>query len=373
MRDHDTDALVNNRCSHLSMMRHIWIVDNPTDRFYARRVTSQQDERPVIAVLCADLQDRPPHLEAVSRRAELIYTDAAGLADAVEGAQGLFLWDFFSTAVKDVWDRTGDLTWIHVAAAGVDKLLFDELVASDVVVTNARGVFDRPIAEFVLASILAKAKRLHESFELQQQSTWRHRETENINGQRVLVLGTGAIGRETARLLSAVGMQVSGAGRTARSGDPDFGDVVASSDLVQHVADVDHVVVVAPLTEETRGLVDAEVLAAMKPTAHLINVGRGPIIDEESLVDALRNGDIAAASLDVFATEPLPAEHPLWSMPGVAVSPHLAGDARGWLDTLSQQFVENALRWLDGEPMVNVVDKTVGFVTTETVVHQEAT
>lgn len=318
--------------------------------------------RPVIAVLCSAADDRPSHLAPVEERADLRYTDAAGLADAVDGAQALFLWDFFSTAVKDVWDRASELEWVHVAAAGVDKLLFDELVESDVVVTNARGVFDRPIAEFVLASILALAKRLHESHDLQRQKVWEHRETESINGQHALIIGTGAIGRETARLLSAVGMSVQGAGRTARTDDPDFGDVVASSQLAEHVGDADHVVVAAPLTEQTRQLLDDAVFAAMKPSAHLVNISRGAIIDEDALVHALDTGEIAAASLDVFAVEPLPEDSALWSTPGVVVSPHLSGDAHGWLDTLARQFVDNALHWLDGEELDNVVDKRLGFV-----------
>ena len=297
----------------------------------------------------------------VEERADVRYTEADGLAAAVEGADALFLWDFFSTAVKDVWDHAGDLRWIHVAAAGVDTLLFDDLVESDVVVTNARGVFDRPMAEFVLASILARAKRLHEVHDQQTARTWQHHESETVTGKHALVVGTGAIGRETARLLRSVGMEVRGAGRAARDDDPDFGDVVASADLTDHVGWADHVVVTAPLTEQTRGLVGAEVLAAMKPTAHLVNVGRGPLVDEDALVTALETGQLRAASLDVFRTEPLPHDSPLWSSPGVVVSPHMSGDVLGWRETLARQFVDNALRWLDDRPLVNVVDKRLGF------------
>jgi phosphoglycerate dehydrogenase-like enzyme len=319
-------------------------------------------ERPVIAVLCATADERPPHLAELDPHAELRYTDAAGLADAVDGARALLLWDFFSTAVRDVWPRAGQLTWIHVAAAGVDTLLFDELRDSDVVVTNARGVFDRPIAEFVLASVLAHAKGLHTSHDLQLRRDWQHRETLTVRGATALIVGTGAIGRETARLLRAVGMDVRGAGRTARSDDPDFGDVVASSELAAHVGWADHLVIAAPLTEATRGLVDAEILKAMKPTGHVVNVGRGPIVDERAMVDALIGGDIAGASLDVFSVEPLPPDHPLWSTPGAVISPHMSGDTVGWLDTLARQFVDNARRWLAGEPLINVVDKQLGFV-----------
>jgi phosphoglycerate dehydrogenase-like enzyme len=298
----------------------------------------------------------------VESRAEVRYTDTEGLAKAITGADALLLWDFFSPAVRDVWRHTDRLSWIHVAAAGVDKLLFPELVDSQVVVTNARGVFDRPIAEFVLAVILARAKDLQTSVRLQAERAWRHRESGGIEGRNALIVGTGAIGRETARLLRAVGMNVRGAGRTARTGDPDFGDVAASDALADHVGWADHVVVAAPLTELTQGLVDESVLAAMQPSAHLVNVGRGAIVDEPALVRALEAGDLAAASLDVFAVEPLPDDSPLWSMPNVLVTPHMSGDASGWLDTLARQFVDNAQRWLDGESLLNVVDKQLGFV-----------
>jgi phosphoglycerate dehydrogenase-like enzyme len=319
---------------------------------------------PVIAVLCAREGRRPPHMHAVEKRATVRYCDADSLPTAVAGAHALFLWDYFSTAVRDVWDLADALDWIHVAAAGVDKLLFDELVASDVTVTNARGVFDRPIAEFVLGSVLAFAKGLHRSHDLQLAREWRHRETLTVAGTTALVVGTGGIGREIARLLHAIGMDVRGAGRTARTGDPDFGTVVATDQLPAHVGWADHVVLAAPLTPATRGLIDATVLAAMKRRAHLVNVGRGPCVVEADLIEALRRGQIAAASLDVFATEPLPPDHPLWSTPGVVVSAHMSGDTVGWTDTLAHQFVDNAARWLAGEDLVNVVDKRLGYVPT---------
>jgi phosphoglycerate dehydrogenase-like enzyme len=323
---------------------------------------SRSDRRPVVAVLCARADDRPPHLEQVEAVAEVRYTDADGLAEAIDGAEALLLWDFFSPALAQVWDRAGALRWIHVPAAGVDALLFGELVASDVVVTNARGVFDRPMAEYVLAAILARAKGLHESYDLQRERSWQHRETETIAGTNALVVGTGAIGREIARLLIAVGMRVRGAGRTARSGDPDFGTVMSSAELPEHVGWADHVVLAVPLTDQTRGLVDEAVLAAMRPDAHLVNVARGSVVDEPALIRALSAGRPAAATLDVFVNEPLPADNPLWSLPGVVVTPHMAGDAAGWVDTLAEQFVDNALRWLDGRDLVNVVDKRLGFV-----------
>lgn len=317
---------------------------------------------PTIAVLCPTADDAPAQLAQLDDRVHWRITDADGLPAALPGAEGLLLWDFFSPAVEAAWPHADALRWIHVAAAGVDRLLFPALRESDVQITNARGVFDRPIAEFVLASVLAHAKLLHESHDLQRARTWRHREPRPVAGSRAMVVGTGPIGREIARLLSAVGVVVTGAGRTARSGDPDFGEVVASDRLADHVADVDYLVMVAPLTEATRGLIGPEVLAALPPRAHLVNVGRGATVDETAVLDALRGGRLDGASLDVFENEPLPEDSPLWDEPGVAISAHMSGDVRGWRDALADQFVANARRWLDGEPLANVVDKERGYV-----------
>ena len=316
-------------------------------------------------MLCSGETGRPPHLEPVEARADVLYTEADGLAETIADAHALFVWDFFSDALRAAWPRARRLEWIHLAAAGVDTLMFDQLAQSDVVVTNAKGVFDRPIAEFVLGSILAVAKDVHRSHDLQAARRWQHRETRSIAGETALVVGTGSIGRELARVLRAVDMDVRGAGRTERESDPDFGRVVPSAELTDHVGWADHVVVVAPLTDATRGLIGERVLSAMKPTAHLVNVGRGPIVDEDALVAALEAGTIAAATLDVFQTEPLPEDHPLWTAPGVVVTPHMSGDVVGWTDTLARQFVDNAGRWLDGEPLLNVVDKQHGFAAKE--------
>ncbi|MEV5962639.1 D-2-hydroxyacid dehydrogenase [Kribbella sp. NPDC051952] len=303
----------------------------------------------------------PPGLEGLG--VEFRFCDSAGLGEAVRGARGLMLWDFFSTAVRDVWADAGSVEWIHVTAAGVDTLLFDELRDSDVVVTNAHGVFDRPIAEYVLGAVIAHAKDSRRSLEFQAQREWRHRETQTILGAHVLIVGTGAIGRATAQLLRAAGMEVRGAGRVARSGDPDFGEVVASSKLSAEAGWADHLVLAAPLTDATRGLVNDDVLAAMRPGAHLINVARGPIVDEAALLKALRDKRIAA-TLDVFDREPLPSTHPLWSAPNTTITAHMSGDVIGWRDTLAAQFAENVRRWLAGEPLLNVVDKKLGYIPT---------
>lgn len=317
---------------------------------------------PVIAVLVSDPTQRPAGLDALESRATFRYTDAAGLGEAVQGADALLLWDFFSSALEGVWRQCDNLRWIHVAAAGVDKLLFPELRESDVVVTNARGTFDRPIAEFVLASMLAHLKLLHEGQDLQRGHVWRHRETLPLRGRSALVVGAGNIGREIARLLRAVDVEVTGAGRTARTGDPDFGTVLASANLAAEVGAFDFVINVTPLTDATRNLFDRNVFAAMRPSAYFVNVGRGASVVEADLLAALRAGELAGAALDVFETEPLPADSPLWDEPNLTISPHLSGDAAGWLDTLAAQFVDLARLWLDGEPLPHPVDKRLGFV-----------
>ncbi|MFI6825680.1 D-2-hydroxyacid dehydrogenase [Kribbella sp. NPDC050241] len=315
-------------------------------------------ERPVVAVLCERATDRPPGLEGLA--VDFRYCAADGLPEAVRGARALMLWDFFSTAVRDVWADAGTLEWIHVTAAGVDTLLFDELRDSDVVVTNAHGVFDRPIAEYVLGAVIAHAKDSRRSLDLQRGHEWRHRETRSILGATALIVGTGAIGRETARLLRAAGLQVRGVGRVARTDDPDFGEVVASSNLADEVAWADHLVLAAPLTAATRGLVDGTVLSAMRPGAHLINVARGPIVDERALLER----EEIAATLDVFDREPLPPDHPLWDAPNVTITAHMSGDVIGWRNTLAGQFATNVRRWLAGEPLLNVVDKKLGYIPT---------
>ncbi|MGE3289737.1 MAG: D-2-hydroxyacid dehydrogenase, partial [Pseudonocardia sp.] len=173
------------------------------------------------------------------------------------------------------------------------------------------------------------------------------------------------IGRAIGRLLRGLGMRVRGVGRSARDDDPDFGDVASPADLPRLLPETDYVVLAAPLTDETRGLVGAAELRAMRPTARLINVGRGELVDEAALVAVLEAGGIGGAALDVFEREPLPASSPLWALPGVIVSPHMSADAVGWREQLADLFLDNLRRWCAGRPLRNVVDKSVGYVREE--------
>lgn len=276
------------------------------------------------------------------------------LADGIVGAEVLFLYDFSSPALESVWSSAGALRWVQVAAIGVDAVMFDKLIDSDVVVTNSRGIFEEPIAEYVLGQILAFAKDFRRSWDAQSAQRWQHFDSEPIAGASVTIVGPGPVGRAVARLLRAVGMSVCGVGRSARE-DPDFG--VVTADVHAAVADADYVVLAAPLTPQTRGMIDAGVLAAMRPTARLINVGRGELVDTVALVAALHAGALAGAALDVVDPEPLPANHPLWTAPNVSLTPHNSGDIKGWRNTLQQQFITNFRRYLSGRPLHNVVDK----------------
>lgn len=321
---------------------------------------------PVILVLRpsdpdADLRT-PPGLDELQGRAEIRFATASEISENIAGADALFLWDFFSGALQDAWPNADSLKWIHVAAAGVDKLLFEELNDSEVVVTNAQGTFDRPIAEWVLGSVLAEAKDFAGNYRYKDQKIWQHRETKQVQGSKALIIGTGAIGREIAQLLSAVGVQVRGAGRRVRENDEDFGEVLLSSELTEHIEWADVIVNAAPLTPQTTNMINAEVLAAVKPGAHFLNIGRGESVDQPALIEALRSGPLGFASLDVFDEEPLPAESPLWDMENVLISAHMSGDVIGWKRSLAEQFIDNAHRWLRGDELNNVVDKAKGYV-----------
>lgn len=286
---------------------------------------------------------------------------AAELRAALAGAEVLLGWDFRAGDLRQAFHAATDLRWIHWAGAGVDAVLFAELAQSDVVLTNSRGVFDRAIAEYVLGLIVAFAKGLPETVMLQSRHTWRHRHTERIEGRRALLVGVGGIGRATARLLMASGMRVRGIGRTARDADADFGAVHGIGDLEALLPEADFVILAAPLTRETANLFGAEQFGAMKPTARFVNVARGGLVREAALVRALEQGDIAGAALDVFEHEPLPAASPLWSLPNVIVSPHMCGDFVGFEGALAELFRRNLERYRAGEPLLNVVDKALGY------------
>ncbi|MFH8937839.1 D-2-hydroxyacid dehydrogenase [Streptomyces griseosporeus] len=309
---------------------------------------------PTLLVLDAD---PPPRLGRLTGRARIVHTDEGGLAARLPEADVLLVWDFTSHAVREAWPGEGPRPrWVHTASAGVDHLMCPALAASGTVVTNARGVFDQPIAEYVAALVLAMAKDLPRTWEYQRQREWRHREGLRVAGTRACVVGSGPIGRAIARTLKALGVTPALVGRTPRTG------VHGPADLDRLLARADWVVAAAPLTDATRGMFDARRFGMMQPSARFINVGRGALVDEDALAEALSKRWIAGAALDVFTHEPLPPGSPLWRVPGLLVSPHMSGDTVGWRDELGSQFVELYERWAAGRPLVNVVDKSRGYV-----------
>ncbi|WP_030347696.1 D-2-hydroxyacid dehydrogenase [Streptomyces sp. NRRL S-1022] len=309
---------------------------------------------PTVLVLDAD---PPPRLGRLTGRARIVRTDAAHLAERLPAADVLLVWDFASSAVREAWPGGGPRPrWVHTASAGVDHLMCPELAASDTVVTNARGIFDRPVAEYVAALVLAVAKDLPRTLEHQRERTWRHRETRRVAGTRACVVGSGPIGRAIARALKALGVTTALVGREPRTG------VHGPDDLDRLVSRADWVIAAAPLTERTYRMFDARRFGVMQPSAFFVNVGRGDLVDEDALARALARRWIAGAALDVFAAEPLPADSPLWELPGLIVSPHMSGDTIGWRDELGAQFVELYERWAAGRTLPNVVDKTRGYV-----------
>ena len=176
------------------------------------------------------------------------------------------------------------------------------------------------------------------------------------------MVGVGSIGRAIGRLLKQAGFKVSGVGRSARDSDPDFEKVYAVDTLVQSLETADYVVLIPPLTDQTRGLFGASEFSAMKPTARFINLGRGELVDEDALIAALTSGAIAGAGLDVFLNEPLPENSPFWDLENCIVSPHMSGDYHGFKETVAEVFLDNFERYRQGRELVNRVDKTLGFV-----------
>ncbi|MEV7400966.1 D-2-hydroxyacid dehydrogenase [Streptomyces sp. NPDC091267] len=309
---------------------------------------------PVLLVLDADPS---PRLGRLAGKVRVRHVDGAGLAAQLPLADVLLVWDFASDAVREAWPGDGPRpAWVHTASAGVDRLLCPELVDCDTVVTNARGVFEQPIAEYVAGLVLAFAKDLPGTLELQRRHRWRHRESVPVAGSRAVVVGAGPVGRAITRLLMALGVEVALVGRTARR------TIHGAGDLGPLAARADWVICAAPLTPRTYGMFDTRFFGLMQPSARFINVGRGPMVVEDDLVEALRKRWIAGAALDVFRQEPLDPASPLWEVPGLIVSPHMSGDTAGWRDRLGEQFVAMYELWSAGQPLPNVVDKRLGYI-----------
>ncbi len=316
-----------------------------------------------VVVLGTSAEKPPPGLERLAGEATFRFADdAAALAAELPEAEVLFGWDYRADLLSRAWAQARRLRWVQWPGAGVDRVLFPELAASDVVLTNARGIYDQAMAEYCLGLVLAMVKGLPETLAAQREHRWNYRLSERLAGRRALVVGTGSIGRAIGRLLAAVGMEVAGVARRARAGHSVFGRIEPVERLREVLPAADFVINVAPATPATQGLFGQRELAAMKPGARFINLGRGSALDEGALVAALERGHLAGAALDVFAEEPLPEDSPLWDAPNLICSPHMSGDYRGFEEALVELFADNLRRYRAGEPLRNVVDKRLGYV-----------
>jgi phosphoglycerate dehydrogenase-like enzyme len=268
----------------------------------------------------------------------------------------------------DIVERAAGLKWLQLTSAGVDRLLDAPVVRSHVTVTTASGIHAVPISEFVIGAMLAFAKGLPRALRAQQERAWRPYWPEELEAKTVGVLGMGAIGVRVVELSQALGMRVlalrrSAVGRVKGEGSGVMGadEVLGPDELPYLLAESDYVVVALPLTEETRGLIGEAELRAMKPSAVIVNIGRGAIIAEAALVRALKEGRIAGAALDVFQQEPLSGESELWGMDNVIVTPHISGGTPRYMERAVELFCDNLRRYAAGEALRNVVDPARGY------------
>ena len=315
----------------------------------------------------------------------LVMISFEGLADGpVDDVEVLLCGFLGADAFDRVLARTPRLAWVHSATAGVERVLTPGSRQRDLLITNARGVFSRPIAEYVLMMILAVSRRLPQLLELQRERTWQPLEGAELSDVTVGIVGLGSIGRAVATLATAFGCRViatrrrSEAGAAAaphgeppqdeaRPGAGSTGEglvldqVLGPDGLTALLAESDFVVLAAPLTPTTEGLIDGPALEAMKPGAWLINVARGRLVDERALLRALREGHIGGAILDTFRDEPLPPSSPFYDMDNVIVTPHTSWSSGRVLDRSVELFCANLRRYAAGQPLVNVVDPAAGY------------
>ncbi len=300
-----------------------------------------------------------PTVEAVQR------SSYEGIEPYLRDAEVIISWSLRTEQFK----AASKLRWIHSPAAAVHQLMFPELIDSDVVLTNAREVHGPVVAEHVMAMVFALAKCLPQAVRCQQKHIWgqepmwrgRPRPRE-LAGATLGLVGLGSIARAVAKHASNLGMRVIAVRENPGKGSPEgVQQVFASSQVDQLLAQSDYVVLAVPVTPLTKRMMNAAHLANMKPDACLINVGRGPLVDEEALAQALREKTIGGAALDVFEAEPLPADSPLWDLENLLITPHTAGLTEKLWERHYQCISENLRRYLQGQPLHWVVDKKQGY------------
>jgi phosphoglycerate dehydrogenase-like enzyme len=298
----------------------------------------------VVAIAAPEFASLPMLRDAV--RDVVISNDVDVLRNALPDADVIVVAPREGRLLRELWPHATSVRWVHALAAGVESLLFDELRASDVPLTNSRGIFADALGEWALAAMLFFAKDLRRLVRQQDAQQWTPFNVEALDGATLGIVGFGAIGRAVAKRAEAFGMRVI---------------ATRATPLDELLAAADYIVISTPLTPETRHLIAARELALMKSNAVLINIGRGAVVDEVALIDALHTGRIRGAALDVFENEPLAAGHPFWSMENVLLSPHCADHTDDAHDRTMRFFLENLRRFEDGETLLNIVDKVKGY------------
>jgi phosphoglycerate dehydrogenase-like enzyme len=291
----------------------------------------------------------PPQFPPLERLAEAHDVE---VVTRVQDAEAILLAPRFGSVLVDHWREMQNVQWIHTLSAGVETLPFDLLRSREVTVTNSRGIYADALAEFVVAAMLWFSKDLRRLVTQQKAREWKPFTVDRLEGQTLAIIGYGSIGEAIGRRASALGMHLLTVRRRLELGDPTIDDVIPEAD---------YIALSLPLTRATRGLFTAERIARMKPTAVLINVSRGTVVDESALTGALAQGLIRGAALDVFATEPLPPDHRLWELENVLLSPHSADHTADAHDRAMTFFLENLSRFQRGESLQNVVDKDEGY------------
>ena len=273
---------------------------------------------------------------------------------------------FASYVDRDAFASATRLKWVQSPAVGVGRLMYPELLASEVILTSARGIRARSMAEHVIGVTIALARVLPATIRAQAAHRWAQEEletaTRTLCGQRMGIVGLGAIGREVVKIAAPFGFRVTAIRRRAEEEVPDGVDAVWTPDrLPDLLAQSDVVVLAAPRTPATSRLIGRAQIEQMKPGALLVNVARGKLVDDDALIDALRDGRLGGAALDVFSEEPLDPSSPYWDLPNVIVTPHTSGAMQDYWTPLVELFADNLRRFEKGEPLLNVVDKVAGY------------
>lgn len=284
-------------------------------------------------------------------------------ATPVAGVRVLWRYHLRPQQLLEVIERLPDVEWVHSDYVGVDDLPLSEFARRGIVLTNGAGISARPMAEWVVLSVLLAAKNVPRFVRQSDSAVWELGDRASVlDGAVVVILGLGAVGTLAARWLAEMGVEVRACvRRPRREPPPGVARMVTGDAWREHLADADYVVCALPLTPATAGMLDRSAFERLKPGAWLINVARGGVIDETALLEALDRGRVGGAVLDAFTEEPLPPEHPMWRRPNVLVLPHVTWSSPDSLDRLKWRFAEQLDRWCQGLPLHDVVDLAAGY------------